>query len=259
MRKRITFLMLFCMALFALVLPVRPEGVVAQNIEFKQISWMDCVVTASGLNVRTGPSTDFEVINVLKNGQQVTVIGQIGDWYAIYDPETGCIGAAFAQYLQAVDMTPTVTEEPDVETGEGVEKTPEEDVPVIGLSQDEIKLLNLVNEARVNAGVPPLKFDAELVKVARLKAQDMVNGNYFSHASATYGSPFDMMKQFNISYRSAGENIAGNRSIEGAFNAWIGDDNHKRNLLDEGFNYTGIGIADSETYGKILVQMFIKK
>lgn len=252
MKKRIAFLITLCMTLTTMLCF---NGATAETVEFEQVSSTYYVVTASGLNVRTGPSTDHEVISVLKNGQQVRVIGQIGDWYAIYDPETGYVGTAFAQYLASASEVPTsTTGVPTSEIGEGLEEA-----PVINLSQDEQLLLGLINDARTDAGVEPLKFDSDLVNVARLKAEDMVENNYFSHTSSTYGSPFDMMKQFNISYRSAGENIAGNRSIEGAFNAWINDEDHKRNLLDKGFNYTGIGVVDSETYGKILVQMFIKK
>ncbi|NMB96529.1 MAG: SCP-like extracellular protein, partial [Clostridiaceae bacterium] len=72
-----------------------------------------------------------------------------------------------------------------------------------------------------------------------------------------YGSPFDMMRQFDISFRTAGENIAGNKTVEGAFKAWMNSAGHKKNILNSSFNYTGIGIVDSPKYGKILVQMFI--
>ncbi|HHY23587.1 MAG TPA: SCP-like extracellular protein, partial [Clostridiaceae bacterium] len=70
-------------------------------------------------------------------------------------------------------------------------------------------------------------------------------------------SPFDMMKQFGISFRTAGENIAGNRTVEGAFKAWMNSEGHRKNILNGNFNYTGIGIVESSTYGKILVQQFI--
>jgi len=120
-------------------------------------------------------------------------------------------------------------------------------------------MLELVNKARAEAGVAPLQFDAELQKVARLKAEDMVKNNYFSHNSPTYGSPFDMMRQFNISFKTAGENIAGNQTVEGAFKAWMGSEGHKKNILNGNFNYTGIGIVQSKTYGYIFVQQFIGK
>ena len=62
-------------------------------------------------------------------------------------------------------------------------------------------MLDLVNAERSKAGLAPLKIDMELVRLARLKSQDMIDLNYFSHQSPTYGSPFDMMKATGITYR----------------------------------------------------------
>ena len=104
-----------------------------------------------------------------------------------------------------------------------------------------------------------LKIDPELQRVARIKAQDMVNNNYFSHNSPTYGSPFDMMNSFKISYKTAGENIAGNSSNSAAVTAWMNSSGHRANILNSSFNYTGIGVVSSPKYGKIYVQMFIGK
>ena len=70
-------------------------------------------------------------------------------------------------------------------------------------------------------GLQALIVDDELQNIARIKAQDMVDNNYFSHTSPTYGSPFNMMKNFGISYKTAGENIAGNSTNSGAVNAWM--------------------------------------
>ena len=104
-----------------------------------------------------------------------------------------------------------------------------------------------------------LKVDEEVQRVARIKAEDMVKNNYFSHTSPTYGSPFNMLQSFKISYRTAGENIAGNSSNSGAVNAWMNSSGHRANILNSSFNYTGIGVVNSSKYGKIYVQMFIGK
>lgn len=87
----------------------------------------------------------------------------------------------------------------------------------------------------------------------------MVDNNYFSHTSPIYGSPFDMLKSYGISYKTAGENIAGNSSNSGAVNAWMNSEGHRANILNSSFNYTGIGVVKSPEYGKIYVQMFIGK
>ena len=85
----------------------------------------------------------------------------------------------------------------------------------------------------------------------------MVKNNYFSHNSPTYGTPFKMMSDYNIDYKAAGENIAGNPNITEAVKAWLASDTHKQNLLSSAYNYIGIGIEKSETYGYIIVAMFV--
>ena len=120
-------------------------------------------------------------------------------------------------------------------------------------------ILRLINEERKKAGRPLLTVDSTLEKAAQTKADDMVKNNYFSHTSPTYGSPFKMIQDFGISYKAAGENIAGNPSIEAAVESWLKSDEHKKNILSNAYNYVGIGVANSKTYGYIIVLMFIGK
>ena len=127
------------------------------------------------------------------------------------------------------------------------------------MTADEKEVFNLINKERQNNGLSALKVDGEVQRVARIKAQDMVNNNYFSHQSPTYGSPFDMLKSFKISYKTAGENIAGNSSNSSAVSAWMNSSGHRANILNGNFNYTGIGVVNGSKYGKIYVQMFIGK
>jgi len=123
------------------------------------------------------------------------------------------------------------------------------------LSAQELQMINLVNQERQKAGVKPLEIDYELARVARIKSQDMKDKNYFSHTSPTYGSPFEMMKSFGIKYRSAGENIALNSSVEKAHAALMNSEGHRNNILNPGFTHIGIGIVD----GRYYTQMFISK
>ena len=124
---------------------------------------------------------------------------------------------------------------------------------------DEKEVFNLINKQRTANGLSALKVDNEVQRVAKIKAQDMVNNNYFSHNSPTYGSPFEMLQSFKVSYKIAGENIAGNSSNSGAVNAWMNSLGHKANILNGSFNYTGIGVVSSPKFGKVYVQMFIGK
>ncbi|WDV46573.1 CAP domain-containing protein [Clostridiaceae bacterium M8S5] len=128
-----------------------------------------------------------------------------------------------------------------------------------GLTAKEQQMVNLVNKERKNNGLKPLIVDIKLTKVARVKSQDMIDKNYFDHTSPTYGSPFDMMKKFGITFMAAGENIAGNQSVENAHVRLMNSPGHRRNILDPNYTHIGIGIKDGGKYGSMFTQMFIKK
>ncbi|RWR04241.1 CAP domain-containing protein [Siminovitchia fortis] len=125
------------------------------------------------------------------------------------------------------------------------------------LSAYEQKVVELTNAERAKNGLAPLKVDVELSKVAREKSRDMSANNYFDHNSPTYGSPFDMMKKFGISYRSAGENIAqGQRTPEEVVNAWMNSSGHRENILSKDYTHIGVGHAADGNYW---TQQFIGK
>ncbi|MCX8128530.1 MAG: CAP domain-containing protein [Clostridia bacterium] len=234
---------------------------------FKKSNFVDGVVIGKTLNVRQGPDTKYPITCTLKKGQKVKVFGMVGDWYALYEVSGGCVGAAYSKYIKVADSanipskTPVTKKATPKATpkGTGAKTTPStgKTTPPSGISQDEQTLLDLINKERANGGVAALQFDMELMKVARLKAKDMVDNNYFAHESPTYGSPFDMMRQFGVSFKNAGENIAGNDSIEDAVKKWMASEGHRKNIMNGNFNYTGVGIVESPTYGKVLVQQFI--
>lgn len=121
----------------------------------------------------------------------------------------------------------------------------------------EKEVVRLVNEIRVQKGLKELTYNWELSRVARYKSQDMKDNKYFSHTSPVYGTPFQMMKDFGITYRSAGENIArGQASPQAVVNAWMNSSGHRANILSTSFTQIGVGyVAD----GNYWTQMFIGK
>ncbi|MFD1020782.1 CAP domain-containing protein [Thalassobacillus hwangdonensis] len=125
------------------------------------------------------------------------------------------------------------------------------------LNEFEQQVVELTNQKRQENGLQPLKVDTELSKVAREKSRDMAQNGYFSHNSPTYGSPFDMMKQFGIDYRTAGENIAkGQRSPQEVVNAWMNSEGHRKNILSSDFTHIGVGYVEN---GNVWTQQFIGK
>lgn len=136
---------------------------------------------------------------------------------------------------------------------------PDENTNASGLTADEQEMVQLVNQARAQNNLPALKVDMEVTNVARIKSQDMIDNNYFSHNSPTYGSPFDMMQDFGIKYVRAGENIAGDQSVTSAHNALMNSPGHRKNILSPDFTHIGIGIKNGGQYGMMFCQMFISK
>ena len=116
------------------------------------------------------------------------------------------------------------------------------------------EVVRLTNAERAKYGLKPLTEDWQLSRVAQEKAQDMKNKNYFSHTSPTYGSPFDMMKSYGISYRYAAENIAkGYQTPAAVVNGWMNSEGHRKNILNANYKKIGIGYVEN---GKYWVQMF---
>lgn len=121
---------------------------------------------------------------------------------------------------------------------------------------DEQAMINLINKERAAAGLQPLSADAKLTELARLKAKDMIDNNYFSHTSPTYGSPFDMMKNNGVTYRYAGENLAGAPNVNTAHTNLMNSPGHKANILKPEYTKVGIGVVNGGPYGKMFVQLY---
>ena len=207
------------------------------------------IVTATSLNIRQGPGTIYKSITTVSKNKYIRIFAKIGDWYVV-QTDNNYIGTASSKYIRLVYPNSTG----NLGSSDNGSNTTTSELTV-----DEQEVFDLINAKRIANGLSALKIDDELQNIARIKAKDMVNNNYFSHNSPTYGSPFDMMKSFGISYKTAGENIAGNSSNSSAVNAWMNSPGHKANILNSSFNYTGIGIVSSPKYGKIYVQMFMGK
>lgn len=212
------------------------------------------LVTATTLNVRSGPGTQYKIVTTVKKNEYIRVFSGVGDWY-IVQVEGDYVGAVSKKYVKPIYPT-TSSSGGTSGTGSSTSNSSNSNTT---LSADEQEVFNLINQQRANNGLAALKIDNEVQNVARIKAKDMVQNNYFSHTSPTYGSPFDMLNSFKVSYKTAGENIAGNSSNQSAVTAWMNSSGHKANILNSSYNYTGIGVVTGSQYGKIYVQMFIGK
>jgi len=120
------------------------------------------------------------------------------------------------------------------------------------------KVVELVNQERAKNGLKPLTMNSNLNKTATLKSQDMAKLNYFDHTSPTYGSPFNMMRNYGISYRTAGENIAmGQTTPEQVMQGWMNSPGHRANILNPSFTQIGVGVAKNSSGTLYWTQQFI--
>lgn len=136
-----------------------------------------------------------------------------------------------------------------------VEISPAPDHAVTG--QAEAVLL-LVNQERKKQGLKELTLSKQLTSIATLKSKDMAEKNYFSHTSPTYGTPFQMLQKYGVSYRSAGENIAaGQRTAQEVMNSWMNSSGHRANILNSSYTELGVGYYVGGSYGVYWTQTFV--
>jgi len=108
----------------------------------------------------------------------------------------------------------------------------------------ETEVAALVNAARSNAGVGSLTLDPLLCEVARAKARDMIDNDYFYHTSPTWGDPIEMLEAFGFPNCYPGEIIARwYRTPSEVVPKWIESPSHYKNIIEKGFTKTGVGYA----------------
>ena len=241
------FILKYKMFLLILIITIFSILLITQSLamtEYEKIDYNLGIVNTDYLNMRSGSNINFDAIDLLTKNEYVRIFGRINDWYIIQNEEDK-IGTVHVNYI-----TPVQEEKASATNTEIIQENSL-------LTEDENYLLELINAERRKHNLNDLKIDKELQNIAILKANDLVNNNYFSHTSKTYGSPFDMLKQYNITYKTASENIAGNPNIDAALSSWLNSESHKKNILSNDYNYTGLAIVDSIAYGNIIVQFFI--
>lgn len=231
---------------------VKITGEKTNNLVYTDYAPFYATVKGDNTIVRGGPSTSFKMYGKLNAGDKVYVIGAINNFLLIItqDNLVGMIREDLIEYYSVSEQQP-------------IQKTPKpsENINITSdISKANVEyILSKINEERQKNGLPPLTLDSLLTTTAQTKAKDMVENNYFSHTSPTYGSPFEMMQNAGITYIAAGENIAGNNNIDDAINSFLTSEEHSKNILSNSYNYIGIGIEKSNTYGYIIVLMFIGK
>ncbi len=118
-----------------------------------------------------------------------------------------------------------------------------------------LRIVELVNEARADAGLKPVTLRQDLTAVAQLRAKETVS--LFSHTRPNGTSCFTALGEHGVSYRGAGENIAyGQRSPEEVMEGWMNSSGHRANILNANFTSIGVGYYQAANSVKYWSQMF---
>ncbi|HEY6503624.1 MAG TPA: CvpA family protein [Chitinophagaceae bacterium] len=120
----------------------------------------------------------------------------------------------------------------------------------------EAKMLELINNERAKEGLKPLKADREQTLVGRAHSKDMFVRGYFAHVNPDGKDPFDRMKEADVKFRTAGENLALAQTLEIAHKNLMNSPGHRANIMNPAFGRVGIGIQDGGFYGLMISQEF---
>jgi uncharacterized protein YkwD len=120
----------------------------------------------------------------------------------------------------------------------------------------EARMLALVNQERLAAGLKPLAPDPELTEVARQHSTDMFARGYFAHDTPEGHDPFDRMRAANVRFVDAGENLALGPTVPVAHRGLMNSPGHRANILYPKFGRLGIGIMDGGIRGLMISQEF---
>lgn len=173
-------------------------------------------------------STKSTVLKTLNAKTNVTIVGKSGERYKVKSGST--VGWVVSSKFKIGSYTPTFEEQ----------------------------VVKLVNKERAAAGLKALKSSSKLNNVAETKSKDMRDKGYFSHTSPTYGTPFNMLKKFGVSYTAAGENIAAGQTTPAAVvKSWMNSSGHKANILSKKYTHIGVGYVSGGDYRHYWTQLFI--
>ena len=124
-------------------------------------------------------------------------------------------------------------------------------VPHPASGRMEARVLDRVNKARTDKGLPTLRADARLSDVAREYSCRMARDDVFGHTSPTGGTLRDRVRASGYDYTAAGENLAktvnARYPIERAVLGWLKSEGHRNNIMSAEFTVTGVGICHRAT------------
>ncbi len=172
--------------------------------------------------------------NINKNTIKVIGMGQACDLNSLLSQLKNCLPGI---QLPKPELPDTESPSPELPSPELPEQ--ESPAPDQNLTYAE-QVVNLVNAERSKEGLAPLTLNARVTAAAQVRAKEIVSS--FSHTRPNGSSFATALKEQNVSYRRAGENIAwGQKSPEAVVKAWMNSEGHRANIMNAKFTSIGVG------------------
>jgi uncharacterized protein YkwD len=162
------------------------------------------------------------------------------------------------RYVAATRVT---TASPTVETSRPTYATTSARVAA---NRDEQRVFELINAQRRARGEQPLAWDAGLMEIARLHAQNMARQDFFDHTGRDGRTAAERAAAAGIGgWRALGENIAYNQGFDDpagfVVERWMTSSKHRDNILNGGFTHTGLGVARAADGRIFFTQVFMTR
>ncbi|HHT37872.1 MAG TPA: LysM peptidoglycan-binding domain-containing protein [Mollicutes bacterium] len=215
---------------------------------------------AIGLNELLEANPQIKKSSFIFPGQKINIPNGTKSTYTVAPGDTmwNIAKKQGVELSKLIAANPQITNSSLIIPGQKV-NIPDETTTSDDVRSLETEVIRLVNEERRRAGRPALVENSELSRIGRIKSNDFISNNYFSHNSPTYGTPFDMLRSFGISFTAAAENIAkGQGTATDVMNTWMNSQGHRANILNTTYNQIGVGVARDNNGVLYWTQMFIR-
>ena len=114
----------------------------------------------------------------------------------------------------------------------------------LNIQKERERVTELCNEERKQNNVSvSLVLDSTLSEAAQKRAEELKT--LFSHTRPNKTAFSTILKEYNITYKTAGENIAnGQADADDVMNSWLNSKGHRANILNKSFGKIGVGVFE---------------
>ena len=219
-------------------------------------------------------SNGKQVVVYYGSGCDITnIFDRLGSCFPNLSLPNNCLPGVNAPETEVPEENAPEVETPEVnipETEVPEENAPETNTPGNNSGNDSTEenvsgdehafikqVVDLVNAERAKEGLSPLTIDTKVQDAAMLRAKKCEQ--LFSHTSPDGSSFATALKEQNVSYKSAGENIAwGQTSPEKVMNAWMNSSGHRANIMNPNFTTIGVGYYENAKGTDYWCQLFTR-